>query len=199
MCKSGLQSISEHFRSVHGLMVTDTSRKPKSPPCQAPNPTTRVVSRSLPDENSPLGSANAYFYGIEPPCFDNPNASNYIFKPLPAHIGPSGMSALVRSGALTVPDWKTCGGLLAAYIDFVYPCLPALDLAEFLESLSGARGTAGSTSLLLFQAVMFAGAAFVDMKLLTTVGYLSRIDAQRQLFQKVEVCYPLLILGTDSK
>lgn len=110
-----------------------------------------------------------------------------LFKPLPPNINAAGRAKLMQSGALQVPNRQLCGCLLAAYIDYMYPFLPALNLRAFMDGLSGAPETRGTTSLLLFQSIMYAGAAFVDLSYLTAAGYLSRKEAMAALFLKARV------------
>lgn len=65
--------------------------------------------------------------------------------------------------------------------------MPLLELDEFLNVIFANDGSQ-KLSLLLFQAVMFAGAAFIDMKHLHAAGFNSRKAARRAFFQKARVC-----------
>ncbi len=55
----------------------------------------------------------------------------------------------------------------------VYSSLPVLDLHSFLEAVAKNDPDA-NISLLLFQAVMFAGTAFVDLRHLQAAGFKTR-------------------------
>lgn len=65
--------------------------------------------------------------------------------------------------------------------------MPVLDIVEFLTTIEVREGMCNPISLLLFQAVMFTGTAFVDMQHLTNAGYTSRRDARKDFFQKARV------------
>ena len=77
--------------------------------------------------------------------------------------------------------------ILRGYIEFVHPFTPILDLKDFLHTIHENDGSQDGLSLLLFQAVMFAGSAYVDEACLREAGYGSRKDARRSLFQKARV------------
>lgn len=111
----------------------------------------------------------------------------YFIKPLPARIGPDEIAYLEKKGALTVPSIGLRNELLRAYIEFVHPYMPLLDLYDFIMIVESGSGVLGRISLILFQAVMFAGSAFVDMQHLHNAGYLSRKEARKDFFQKTRV------------
>ena len=77
--------------------------------------------------------------------------------------------------------------MLRAYIEFVHPYMPLLDLHDFLAVIDRPDGSLGRVSLILFQAVMFAGSAFVDMDHLRFAGYATRKEARKDFFQKTRV------------
>jgi len=68
--------------------------------------------------------------------------------------------------------------------------MPAVDLAAFLEPITGSS-EAGTVSLLLFQAIMFASVTFVDTQLLQRCGFDSKRAARRVLFNRVKLLYGL--------
>ena len=94
---------------------------------------------------------------------------------------------LWRKGALTVPPIQLRNELLRNYLDYVHPFMPLLDFHQFITLMEGGDGATGRISLLLFQAVMFAGSTYVDMRHLNNAGYTTRKTAQKALFQKVKV------------
>lgn len=65
--------------------------------------------------------------------------------------------------------------------------MPLLDLQEFLGALERHDGSTKPISLLLFQAVMFAGTAFIDMEHLRHAGYATRKEARKAFFLKARV------------
>ena len=110
-----------------------------------------------------------------------------FIKPLPVKIGPEEISYLEKKGALTIPKGTLRSEMLRAYVEFVHPYMPLLDLHDFLTVIDRSDGSKGKVSLILFQAVMFAGSAFVDMSHLRAAGYATRKEARKDFFQKTRV------------
>lgn len=88
--------------------------------------------------------------------------------------------------------------LLQAFVEHVHPYMPILDLFGFLAAIEESQTPhtpsqpmkgASQISLLLFQAVMFAATAFVDVKHLHAAGFTSRKEARRLYFQKTRLLY----------
>ncbi|KAH0536119.1 hypothetical protein FGG08_006985 [Glutinoglossum americanum] len=119
---------------------------------------------------------------------DGPTLPDYI-KPLPVRIAPDDVEYLAKKGALTVPEVGLRNELLRSYLEYVHPYMPLLELHNFLNIVERGNGSTGKLSLLLFQAVMFAGTAFVDMKHLGDAGYTSRKAARKAFFQKTRLLY----------
>lgn len=107
-------------------------------------------------------------------------------KPLPAKIGPDEVAYLDKKGALTIPTGTLRSEMLRAYIEFVHPYMPLLELHDFLSIIDSTDGSR-KLSLILFQAVMFAGSAFIDMHHLRAAGYSTRKEARKDFFQKTRV------------
>lgn len=113
---------------------------------------------------------------------------DYI-TPLPNSIDPDILQLLHRRGALTVPPNEIIDELLRGFICYVYPLLPVVDIGGFLDAI---RGTSGKTiSLLLFQAVMMAGATFVDLSHLQAMNLESYQDARRIYYERIKLLYDL--------
>ncbi|KAF2706731.1 hypothetical protein K504DRAFT_470780 [Pleomassaria siparia CBS 279.74] len=112
-----------------------------------------------------------------------------FIKPLPARIGPDEVTYLEKKGALTIPKTTLRNEMLRAYVEFVHPYMPLLDLHDFLAVVDQPDGSLGKVSLILFQAVMFAGSAFVGMHHLRAAGYITRKEARKDFFQKTRVLY----------
>jgi hypothetical protein len=111
-------------------------------------------------------------------------------RPLNARIPIEDVGHLWKKGALTIPDVPFRDALLTAYIEYVHPYMPLIELREFLSIVEEGTGESGRISLLLFQAVMFTGVAFVDMSHLTAAGYATRKDARKAFYLKSRVCLP---------
>ncbi|KIW06587.1 uncharacterized protein PV09_02303 [Verruconis gallopava] len=113
----------------------------------------------------------------------------FFIKPLPPRIGADEIEYLDKKGALSVPSQGLRNELLKAYIEFVHPYMPLLDLYDFVMIIESGNASLGQISLILYQAVMFAGSAFVDMSHLHNAGYVSRKEARKDFFQKTRLLY----------
>ncbi|KAL2788611.1 fungal-specific transcription factor domain-containing protein [Aspergillus keveii] len=109
---------------------------------------------------------------------------------LPDRLDAADLQYLEAKGALCVPTARFRTELLKSYILWVHPQLPVLDLEPVLSAISKNDGS-NTISLLLFHAVMFAGAAFVDISYINQEGYTSRAAAQDILFQRAKVLLEL--------
>jgi hypothetical protein len=66
-------------------------------------------------------------------------------------------------------------------VEYVHPYMP-LELHLFLDAIDAIDGMSGQVSLLMYQAVMLAATAFVDIKALLETGYATCKDARRTFF-----------------
>jgi hypothetical protein len=107
---------------------------------------------------------------------------------IPESIAAEDLQYLHANGALTIPTGPLRDHLIRAFVEYVYPFLPLLDLEDFLRTvLVDGDGRRGRVSLLVFQAVMLAGSGFVDLSALHAAGFQSRRSARRALLRKVKV------------
>jgi hypothetical protein len=109
--------------------------------------------------------------------------------PLRHDLDPDVLCLLQRKKALSLPRPASREELLRAYICYVHPFSPVLDLEYFLDSVQGEHDDK-KISLVLFQAVMFAGTGFVDIEYLRAEGFESRKEARRSFFDRVRVRNP---------
>ena len=140
----------------------------------------------------PLANATLQIQQLLDPSFGNSRINNdylpdYI-RGLPARFQREDIDYLAAKGALTIPDPSLRNELLKAYIHYVHSYMPLLDLEEFLQTIVQNDGV-HRISLLLFQAVMFAGMAFIDMKHLQAAGYQTRKAARKVFFQRARLLY----------
>ncbi|KAJ4047632.1 hypothetical protein NW761_007341 [Fusarium oxysporum] len=105
------------------------------------------------------------------------------FKPLPTKVAAEDVRYLRSKGALSVPSVPLQSALLQAYVEYVNPYMP-LELFPFLNAINAGDGRAEKVSLLMYQAVMFAATAFVDIEVLLEAGYANRKAARKSFFQK---------------
>ena len=73
-------------------------------------------------------------------------------------------------------------------MQYVHPFLPIIDLQDFLGTVERNQAT-DTISLLLFQAIMFAGTAYIDMRYLLAQGYMTRKAARKPFFERVKLLY----------
>ena len=92
-------------------------------------------------------------------------------------------------GALSLPGVESQNALLRAYFEFTYPYMPILDISDFLGALTGQNGSLGQVSLFLFQAILFSGAAHVQLDCLKAAGFATRKQAREELFRRVRVSF----------
>lgn len=110
-------------------------------------------------------------------------------KPLPQRMTSVDIDYLFAKGALSLPDDNVRNALLRSYLEYVHPYMPLLEIHEVLDIIDDGTGEFGRISLLLFQAIMFAGTAFVDMEFLRAAGYSNRKAARKAFFQKARVSF----------
>lgn len=126
--------------------------------------------------------------GRSPPTHVSKGALPDYIRPLPAKFQEDDIDYLHTKGALTIPDIELRNELLKSYIQYVHTYMPLLELDDFLGVVFRNDSTK-RLSLLLFQAVMFAGTAFIDMKHLRAAGYESRKSARKTFFQRARVSF----------
>jgi hypothetical protein len=114
-----------------------------------------------------------------------------FFKPFHMRIEQYDLEYLQRVDALSVPQQPLRNELLRCYVEFVHDHFPLIDLREFSEVVKNGDQQDKQISLIVFQAVMFAGSAWVDMKILKKAGFKSREDAEKILFKRVRVSLSL--------
>lgn len=110
-------------------------------------------------------------------------------KPLPQRMTSVDIDYLFAKGALSLPETSVRNALLRSYVEYVHPYMPLIELHELLQIINDGTGDSGRLSLLLFQAIMFAGTAFVDMEFLRAAGYSNRKAARKAFFQKARVSF----------
>ncbi|EXJ79243.1 hypothetical protein A1O3_08744 [Capronia epimyces CBS 606.96] len=163
-----------------------------------PSSTSSTQPHSSPASTTPAASFSAQGYGYltgsvatnlppQPPPPPPVTFPSYIQPPQP-DIRPDDVEFLNRRGALTLPQPELQDQLLRCFVLFVYPSMPTVDLEDFLGAIDGRDG-APKISLVVFQAVMFAGTAYVDLDLLRQAGYQNRRAARSDFYQKVKLLY----------
>ncbi|EHK27308.1 uncharacterized protein TRIVIDRAFT_73221 [Trichoderma virens Gv29-8] len=110
-------------------------------------------------------------------------------RPLPSKIPAEDVRYLHAKGALSIPCLSLQNALLRAYIEYVHPYMPLMDLVPFLGVINRYDAAEGQISLFLYHAVMFSATAFVDMRHLREAGYATRKAARKAFFLKTRLLY----------
>jgi len=110
-------------------------------------------------------------------------------KDFAPRVGEDDIMFLEKKKALEIPNTTLRNELLRCFVEFVYPYMPLFDLRDFLQGIEAGDGTKGKISLVVFQAVMFAGVAMVDIIHLRRAGYASRREARKAFYQRARVSY----------
>jgi len=110
-----------------------------------------------------------------------------FLEPIPPHLPSEDVEYLHKKGCFEIPAPKFRDAILRCYAEFVHPYMPLLDLGRFLHDITASDNRPNRVSLLLFQAVMFAGCGHVDIKPLRTLGFLTRKAARRAWYFKTKV------------
>ncbi|KAJ9609500.1 hypothetical protein H2200_005827 [Cladophialophora chaetospira] len=144
-----------------------------------------VISSHTTSPALPLASAVSYF-PLQP---SRPNiVLPHFIRPISPKIMTEDLEYLQKKGAFLIPETAFRNELLRCYVQYVYPFLPIIDLQEFLGTIEKNQ-SADVMSLLLFQAVMFAATAYIDMRYLHAQGYMTRKAARKAFFEKVKLLY----------
>ncbi|KAK5054570.1 hypothetical protein LTR84_001461 [Exophiala bonariae] len=151
------------------------SAEPKTSPVQFSLHPSKSVQVATPPHQLMVGKSF---------CLEN--LPDYIGRPL-HEIKSADLEYLSQCGALSVPYDELRDQLLRSVALYVCPFLPVLDLQELLDGVDGKHGC--KISLILFQAVMFAGTAFVDLQYLLDAGFENRISARAHFAQKIKLLY----------
>ena len=107
---------------------------------------------------------------------------------IPNRVLAEDIEYLQKKGAFLIPETNLRNELLRCYVQYVHPYLPLLELEDFLGAI-GKNEETNTISLLLFQSVMFAASAYIDMRYLTAQGYDSRKAARKAFFQRAKLLY----------
>lgn len=195
-------AISEH--PLAEILLASTINIPQADTSLSPPTSSRTkswIQIAAPLASAPINRTSS----SQPPKLPS------IFVHFPRHLDVADLIYLNSRDALTLPPEILQIVILKAYIEFVHPTFPILDLEGFLsvakygfKGLEGEKGKGVSREsadkkqipFLLFQAVMFAGVEFVGLKALKDAGYKTREIAKKAFFGRVRVC-PLMIHKMD--
>ncbi|KAF2100383.1 hypothetical protein NA57DRAFT_73994 [Rhizodiscina lignyota] len=111
-----------------------------------------------------------------------------FIAPLPAHMPSEDLDFLRRKGAFAMPEPALRAEILRCYIFSVHPFTPILDLPVFVQAAVNGQEDS-RISLLLFQAVMFAGIASLDRHFVQLLGFDRTKPAREVFFDRVRLLY----------
>lgn len=111
----------------------------------------------------------------------------HYIRELPRRLRSGDVNYLRAKGALKIPADELRNELLKCYFHCVHSHMPVLDIDDILHAIALNDGV-HRVGLLLFQAVMFAGASFISEEHLHNAGFPNRRDAQKCFFNKSVVC-----------
>ncbi|KAL6234086.1 fungal-specific transcription factor domain-containing protein [Aspergillus navahoensis] len=131
---------------------------------------------------------------------NNPSGSRMLEKSAPAFLprvfysdvfndmDPADFTYLQSKHALTLPSAELRNKILHGYIKWFHPLLPLLDLPKFMHQ-AVVGDDRNFPSPLLYQSVMFAGSAFLEIHDIRAAGYSSASELRHALFQKAKLLY----------
>ncbi|KAK6541864.1 hypothetical protein TWF694_007642 [Orbilia ellipsospora] len=156
-----------------------------------------TYNRMISQQPSPSTTTSSTSRPIRVPSYEilTKDLPSYI-KPTPTRMPPDDVDYLVKKGATSIPLETFRQELVDCYFSYVHPFMPLIEEADWRrttsrswEGFDPARHKDDRISLLLFQAVLFAGSAFVKMESLRAAGYTSRKSARKAFFQRTRMLY----------
>lgn len=177
-----------------GTMVRLTANPPsidRDSPNVPPNRPPRTLSSPsyTPIPNPSIRAQSHHGADTTPSNSHGPFASTSLpsyVRPPRQDFRPDDLQFLAQRGALSVPDDVLRDQLIRSFILYVYPHQPVIDLQDFLQCVDGSDSSS-QVSLLLLQAVMFAGTAYVDVQYLHQAGFSDRRTARAMFYSKIKV------------
>lgn len=117
--------------------------------------------------------------------------------PLPSRLLDEDVDYLVRKGATTVPEPELQAEILRGYLFSVHPFMPMLNSRLFVDAVLNGTGH-HKISLLLFQAVMFAGLHSLPIHVISRLGFESTKQARKVFFDRVRLLYDFDVESDDA-
>ncbi|KAK0973522.1 hypothetical protein LTR54_017329 [Friedmanniomyces endolithicus] len=184
LCNNDFEDLNQLPRCGTGELGLDGTLLDYSLWCQPLSPSVHAETL-VPDTRSP----NCVEARSAPLTWDATHLLPAYIRPLPAYLTQEDLRYLHSKGALSTPEGNFRDELLKCYIEYVYPYMPTVELHSLLCIIDTGTGESGQVSLLLLQAIMFAGTTFVDMASLQAAGYKTRRAARKASYERVKVLY----------
>ncbi|KAF2164390.1 hypothetical protein M409DRAFT_25268 [Zasmidium cellare ATCC 36951] len=144
------------------------------------SPSTTYASLLTPDSR-PVGN-------LQPQHSQRISTLPAFITPLSRHISGEDLEYLERKGAFTIPEPDLQIEILRAYLFSVQPFMPILDHRALVRAVITNRQD-NRVSLLLFQAVMFAGLHSLQLPVIHRLGFESAKEARSTFFNRVRLLY----------
>jgi hypothetical protein len=127
----------------------------------------------------------------------------HFIQPFPANISAGDLQYLQLKGVLALPPLAVQDAFIDAYIKHVQPRFHLISITDLYRMVNHRSEAGPEISLLLYDAVLYTAAAFVDLHFIQNAGYASRRVARKHLYDKTRVSWaPALcsfVLGTDHR
>jgi hypothetical protein len=140
--------------------------------------------------------------------FEDPGRSSAtlpaFIRPLSTRLTAEDVGYLQAKGAFCLPTPECRESLIWCFFEYVYPFMPVVDLDEIVHAVEDPFGRTGGMSLLLLQAILFAGVPFVPLLQIHSIGIASRQKCREVFFKRVQVSLshpvpmPLLFLSDSG-
>lgn len=117
-----------------------------------------------------------------------------IFQKRPLNISDEDFRYLRIKGALSPPPLELRNRILQAYIKWIHPLLPVLDLPSFLHGVIMVDELQLSSPF-LYQSVMFAGSAFIEYCDIRTAGYASPREIRKAFLERAKASFSFLFFS----
>lgn len=114
------------------------------------------------------------------------NLPSFVAPPA-ASMSPPAFAFLNAAGCFELPSTSVQKMLITAYFEFVQPPLPLTDFWQYEDILELSHVRRNRISLLLYTALLFAGAIYVDQTQLSHAGHPVRWVLMQDLFEKAKV------------
>ncbi|CAH0028405.1 unnamed protein product [Clonostachys rhizophaga] len=115
----------------------------------------------------------------------------HFIQPFPANISTGDLQYLQLKGVLALPPLAVQDAFIDAYIEHVQPRFHLISITDLYRMVNHRNDIGPEISLLLFHAVLYAAAAFVDLHFIQNAGYASRRVARKHLYDKTRLLYTI--------
>ncbi|KAK5113355.1 hypothetical protein LTR62_003454 [Meristemomyces frigidus] len=120
-----------------------------------------------------------------------------FISPLPNCISHDDLAFLAKKGAMKIPEPDLRDEILRSYLFSVHPFMPMLEFRPLLRAILNVHENR-HISLLLLQAVMFAGLHSLPPNVIHRLGYQTTKQARQVFFNRVKYLYDFEVESDDA-